>query len=563
MKCQLVSLLLLSFGLLVFPIEVEEEELKSTEAVEFINFEGHQPESSADVIRGIGRTLSREIEKSQQRGWYANKYSAIHAYDVSEPARLGADIVTIEQSALVNHINSLRLIPTGFLEAQYGYSREDAEVLSVFVTHYNAVYRGNAAYFAELYQGLVVAKIDENSAGISRNYKDWPGSSQILIPLTDKAKRDDIRALDTSVLSDEKVVQELQQTEDKGTEERKELTEIKQKEVAKTEEELKTDKEQITATRDEIVQKEEALAREKADTKAEEQQLAEAKEEVKTLTDEKAIREKNAALDQQERDIAQAKAEQEKKQAEIDKQKQAVAEQQAAVEQVENKVEEKKAEIEEDKQAVAKDEKIKQIAEEIKQDPEKAAEEIVKKEEELKEIARRDPITRGFLYYLKVNEYLTDGHYANDLYRIDALTGEYLSKAPEKPHIAGHKYDIVPDLGVLVLSQGEAREAHYLTLLDLVTLEPLQTSNVDVFHRSFIERRGGFIYTLNYKEEGDFRLGKYDAASLDLLAESEELVDKNTVFHMSGNLIFVNSKQKNMLVLDAGDLSLTNTIDLP
>jgi len=188
---------------------------------------------------------------------------------------------------------------------------------------------------------------------------------------------------------------------------------------------------------------------------------------------------------------------------------------------------------------------------------------MLEKEQALKEVAKREPIAAGTLYYMKVNRYLTDGHYANDLYRISASTGEFFSKAPERPHIAGHQYDVVPDRGVLVLTHGEGREAHYLTLLDLVSLEPLTLGETEIYHKSFIERRGGFIYAINFKDDTDFRLGKYDEETLELVAETRESIDKNTVFHMHESSIFVNRKDKRVLVLDAGDLTVRNLVDLP
>ncbi len=114
-----------------------------------------------------------------------------------------------------------------------------------------------------------------------------------------------------------------------------------------------------------------------------------------------------------------------------------------------------------------------------------------------------------------------------------------------------------------MLTQGEGIESHHLTLLDLVTLEPLVIGETNIFHLSFIEKRGDSIYAINFKSETDYRLGRYNAETLELVAESEEMIDKNTVFHMSGELVFVNSRDKLMLVLDANKLMKLNVVDLP
>ena len=182
------------------------------------------------------------------------------------------------------------------------------------------------------------------------------------------------------------------------------------------------------------------------------------------------------------------------------------------------------------------------------------------------ELARMgQPVARNRLYYLKVNRYLSDGHYANSLFAIDALTGELLYKAPERPNIAGHQYYVLaegPVPGVLVLTHsGDHREAHYLTLLDLDTLEPVKTGENAIFHRSFIEKRGEFFYAVNFLGEKDFRLGKYDM-ELRLVAESADPIDENTVFHVFGDFVYVNSPGGKVLVLSSADLSRTRELEL-
>ena len=419
------------------------------------------------------------------------------------------------------------------------------------------------AYFAKLYQAAVMKHLQESGVGLSRNYKDWPGGSQIIIPLTDKAELKDVRSLDTTVLADEKVVEELQKKEDKGIEDRKQLVEIKEKEVEQTERDIKEESKQVEEQKSAIEEKEKEIAQEREAIQKKEKDLEKEKAAAETLTDETEKKETEQEIEKKEEEIVAARAEIVDKESEVEKQKEEVAAREREIETEQTKAEEKREEIAEDKKEIAKDERVIEVTEAIKEDPEKAAEELIQKEEELKKVARRDPVTGGFLYYLKVKEYLTDGHYANDLYRIDAVTGEYISKAPDKPHIAGHKYDIFPERGVLVLTQGETREAHYLTLLDLITLVPINTSNVDIFHKSFIERRGDFIYAVNFKYADNFRLGKYDADSLELIAESEVKIDKNTIFHMSGDLIFVGGPDGSMQDISAADLALKNTIDLP
>ncbi len=563
MKNHLLFIVICLLPTLLAAQTVAEDELKVEERIDFVNFEGRQREYPAEVIREIGRSLSRGLDAGQRRARYANKYSVIHAYDPKIPEMLGADILLFERNAKVNHINSVRLILTGLLEKHYGYRRSDAEILAVFTTYYNAIHRGDIAYFSGKYQPIVLNNIDETNAGIAQHYRDWPGNTRLLIPLTEKASTRDIRSLDTSELTEEKVMEELKKKDDRGLEERKKITDLKEREVEKSKEELEEKLGDLQDEKKELGKKEGDLEKQREEIEKLTKELEKEKEEAERIAEERERRDKEKELAEKEKILAEEKLRQVEREKELDEQKRVSQQTEKEIEEDKRKIEEKKEEIEKDRDTIEKDEKILKIKEKIAKDPDKVAEELLKKEEELREVARRDPIAAGTLYYLKVKRYLTDGHYANDLYRIDAKTGKFVSKAPEKPHIAGHRYDVIPEEGVLVLTQGEGMEAHHLTLLDLVTLEPLVIGGTNIFHLSFIEKRGDAIYAISFKSETDYRLGRYDAKTLKLVAESEEKIDKNTVFHMSGDLVFVNSRDKMMLVLDARGLTKINVVDLP
>lgn len=554
------------FFLLVLPLsifgqEVDEQELQSAAEVEFLNFEGPQPRIyEAEIIRGIGRVLSQEITRGESIGWYADKYSALHTYDPSQPEKLGADIIAIEAPASVNHIDSLRLILAGFLEEHYQFNRTDARVLALFTTYYNAVHRGDMAYFSERFQTEVQDFVDEETAGLARTYRDWPGKSRILIPLTAASSEKDVRSLDTTALTEKKVIQSLQEREDRGVDERKQMVDIKEREVDKSREELEKEKELAAQKQKELETEQRELEEKQRALQAEEDRLAEKKKSAERIQDDdtraerlKEIEEEERKLDETEEGVEDKKLVVEDTVREIDESESRISEEEKAIAQKEQEIAEETKEIKRDERII-----------EAQKDPEKIVDELEKKEEELKQVSRLEPIAGGKLYYLKVKQYLTDGHYANDLYVIDALTGEFLLKAPEKPHLAGHKYDVIDETGVLVLTQGTGRESHHLSLLDLVTLEPLIiNSETDIFHLSFIELRGDYIYTVNFLGTGDYRLGKYNKKTLELIAVSVDQLDKNTVFHKNGDLIFVNSRDLKMLVLNDGDLSRKNIIDLP
>ncbi|MBR7064678.1 MAG: hypothetical protein IKI31_06000, partial [Treponema sp.] len=171
--------------------QVNEPEIKSVgdETVEFINYTGpHTRIDSLAAIKEIGAGLGRTIARS--KNIYTNtgdrgKYYVIHAVDPTEKGKLDADILFIGANATVDHITNLRRIISAYLSTAYGYSTRDADTLAVFVTVYNAVYRNNIEAFRAKYKSVVMQNLTQEHCGLSIRYSDWPGKSQIVIPLYD------------------------------------------------------------------------------------------------------------------------------------------------------------------------------------------------------------------------------------------------------------------------------------------------------------------------------------------------------------------------------------------
>lgn len=245
-------------------------------AVQFENYGGtHAVIDSAAAIVGIGTALGNEVAAGLENPLsvqpYA-KYSVYHVVGSEGEGGLDADILFINASAGVDHINNLRRIITGYLMAAYGYGREDAETLSVFITVYNAVYRGNLANFSSKYKGAVLTYLTEEAVGLSTNWEDWAGGTQIVIPLGELSAEGG--AVETSVISDDKVIEALRAEDDKNVEVRESLASIKENEAASASEKAKAaQKEAAQAKKD----GDKAAADENAKTAEEQQKLADKK----------------------------------------------------------------------------------------------------------------------------------------------------------------------------------------------------------------------------------------------------------------------------------------------
>ena len=234
----LLSSLFLSSA--VFALEVNEKELEtvSPEQIVFENYSGpHSVINTADEISGIGSSLGKTVAQNLEQPSKAGsslKYQIIHAVDPSEKGKLDADILVIGQNSTVDHINNIRRIISAYLSQSYGYSKSDADTLAVFATVYNAVYRGNFDYFEKKYKKAVTSSITPEKAGIALSYKEWPGKTQIVIPLNDI--NGGLSTVDTSVISDRQVVKSMQGEDDKGVEARKDMVDIKEREAENAQE---------------------------------------------------------------------------------------------------------------------------------------------------------------------------------------------------------------------------------------------------------------------------------------------------------------------------------------
>ncbi len=229
-------------------VDIAEQELESVSdsVIEFLNYEGpHDRVESAEEIRSIGFSLNRSIQDGEEglqlyRGRYFDKYRIVHLVAPSGQPRLNADIFIIDPEARVDHIKNIRRIISSYLEGFYSIPVKRADTLATFVTYYNAVYRGNMEYLKQTYNSIVIDELDPEKAGIARRYDEWPGKSQLLIPLTASGG---VQAPSAETLGgDEKVVEELRQQEDRGVEERKEMVEMREEELDREREALEEEK---------------------------------------------------------------------------------------------------------------------------------------------------------------------------------------------------------------------------------------------------------------------------------------------------------------------------------
>ncbi len=309
MKRILVSIIFLCAGIFLSAESVDKAELLKVkkDSVEFLNYEGpHSKIETAAQIRGIGILLGK---KSGDSATYFNKYRILHIVDSNGHGLLNADIFSIEKNAVVDHIDNIRRILKGYLESYYGYTPEDGEVIAEFITFYNAYYRKNIDYFKTVYAGKVVAALDPDKAGISTRYMDWPGKTQMLIPLSPSPKEK--RKVNIDTVSNHEVIEDLRTRKDKGIEPRKGMVEVKAKEITTEQKKIEEAKKTLSQEK-KAVEAQKAAAEKESGTPAGQKVLAEsARKEAEIKKKEKTLKvretenaQRQAAVQQEREQIA-------------------------------------------------------------------------------------------------------------------------------------------------------------------------------------------------------------------------------------------------------------------
>ena len=284
-------------------LEVDRNELQNavdTNEIVFRNYSGpHSVINSIEQIRAIGSALGEQVKANPANTGLTgakDRYAVIHAIDPSTKEKFDADIFIIGKNATVDHITNLRRIISAYLSSAYGYSLKDADTIATFVTVYNAVYRSNIEYFNSKYKEIVTKHLSAPIAGLSTNYIDWPGKTQIVIPLSDFTGG--LSAIDTSAISDKNVIKSMQGEDDKGIGVRKDMVDLKEREADNMQE-----------------------SADQAQAKADAEKAKLAEEQKKKAEADKAAAKAKADADKAKADAEKAKADADKAKANADKAK--------------------------------------------------------------------------------------------------------------------------------------------------------------------------------------------------------------------------------------------------
>ncbi len=496
-------------------LEVNEPELKATgsETIEFINYSGpHKVIDSLEAIKRIGSDMGKTIvpDKPSTTG-NKNKYYVVHAVDPSETSKLDADILFIGPDATVDHIVNLRRIISAYLSSAYGYTEKDADTLAVFVTVYNAVYRGKYDVYESKYKTAVMKNLSASNCGLSTTYKEWPGKSEIVIPLYDVSGG--LSTVDTSVISDSKVVNSMQEDDDKNIDSRKDMVDLKEREA-----EQATDKAQ------------------NAQKKAAEEQ--------KKLNESK----KEATQAQKQADTAKKEAE-----------KNPTAENKKAAEEAQAKADEKKEEVKEQEKKTeeAKQEATEQqaLADKKQSEAQEERKDIAKDQQEVQEKEAAEakmPSEYGII--------LSDEKaLLSRLVRFNTETGEIIKKSPVT-EIRNRTIYAIGNEFIAVAGEDKGNAAIKLVTIDQVNMEITSESNETLAPDSVLVRDGNDFYCV-IDDGGVWKVAKFDS-NLILKLKSDVNVKSSTPITITDSGVVITDDGGRLRLLNKADLKSITQIDV-
>jgi hypothetical protein len=519
-----IVLCVVGSGGFAFALDVDRGELESTaqEAVEFQNYEGPQQEiESAETIRGIGNQLGATSLQPEAESAYFDRYRVVHAVDPDVDEGFDADIFFILPNAEVDHIDNVRRIVAGYLTSAYGYAPEDAGVLAEFVTIYNAVHRNELGYFENRYKQVVLSYLEESAVGISTLYSDWPGNTQMVIPLSETAAPGMIGALDTMQLTDTAVIDQLRMREDMGIAERKAMVELMERVIDERREALEEEREAIAQER-EAVEEEQEQVEEDLDEVREAQEQAD--EEEPSAEEQEELDEEEARLEEEQEELAQREQELEER------------EEEAAAE--EEQIDEMTEEVREQREEIAEDQR-EQMGEE---QPEEPAEEEAEEETAARQAVEPVP-------FLRIRE--TGGERFRQYVSVNPRSGEIARRSPVDRITSTQVATVQGDFLAVARRDGRAS----LVLIDNESLELLRSGTERVFPQSVVEpaQAGERIYAV-VDDDGQWYLGKFNGG-LGLMERSSVTVDPHTSIRVVADRVLAQRSDGTIVALSVSDMS--------
>ena len=519
-----------------FAINVDEREVQSgggDDSVDFINYTGRHDEiDTVEAIRGIGRGLSPAVARGELGS--RDRYRLIHAVDSSVTTGLDADILILGSAVRVDHIDNLRLIIEGYLSSAYNYSQKDAKTLAHFITIYNAVYRGRIGVFNEKYKSVVLQHLSPSDVGLATTYSEWPGRTQIVIPLSDQRYSGTVSTVDTGTISDKEVVEKMKEQDDKDIDARKDMVDLKEKEAEEA-------RKRAEEARKAALEKEKEASTAKKDEDAKRKDLKEKEDVAKKAQKDADDAKKAGSADQ---DAKQKLADKEREEAERARKEAEEAEKERKRREEEaNKL--KQDAKEEDEMAKKKEEDAQSDRKDIAKDTQKIIEDK-KAEKKAETDALIASATRG--YALKVED---EDSLSSSIVMLDLRTAKTIKTSSLKT-IRGRRIYKAGDNILAIAGSSGGDSVVSLVLISMRNLEVAKQGDDVISERSVLVQNGEYYYAV-LASGGKYYIGRFNE-ELERQALSSVSVSQYTPIIVTEQGLLVQDEANNIHLLDSNEL---------
>jgi hypothetical protein len=156
------------------------------------------------------------------------------------------------------------------------------------------------------------------------------------------------------------------------------------------------------------------------------------------------------------------------------------------------------------------------------------------------------------LFYLKVRPREASGSISGSLSILDPVPPAVKLTSPVD-YVRGRAFYFYKEAILVVAQEGSPSAPARLVLLDALNLQPVKRSSVELYADSLVLIQGGSIYAV-VRSGREYRLARFDD-KLTQMALSSVPVDRDSSLALFAGRIYVNSSTREVLALDAGDLS--------
>ncbi|MGQ2872422.1 P83/100 family protein [Leptospira santarosai] len=524
-----------------------EKEIRSSQRVRFIN---RSSVRAGEEVRGtnekVGSSLADVLKKEPGKTHSQGGISITRI--APEEKKFGADIFAISEDSDYGHINSIQRILTGFVKSNFGYDDKNSDILATYILYYNAIHRKDKSYIGKKYSNSVIKFVNPNSIGISRRYSEWPGKTQILIPLVEDILGKDVH---TDELEDE-VNKELDKKKE-GQSEKDKFDDLQSEKNKKELEEVKRRKEENQNKQKEISDKETRTDKElqelNKDPVKNKTQIAEKKKEKEQIQKEKeSAKKEEQKLKEKEKEVAKKDEERKNNKTSSSSSSKSDSKSDSG-----SKSETDNRSSSDNKKSEAE---LKKELAETKKELE------IKKEEEKKKEEFDKNVVGGKILFLKTLKYLDNGHYNNELQVLDPTKDDTIFRG-EFNKICGRTFEIVDGKALVIGFEDGHSSNHKLILIDQETLKPVLSAEDNIFWRSPMIVKGDEIYAFEEVQE-KYYLSRF-SKDLKKQAKSSEEISPNSNVTFYGEKIYVTGKEESsgsiqITVFNKADLKLIKKI---